>query len=91
MQTNVPLTPNGETTYTPNYFWIKLHHFASRMTPILTHSSNAFLQSLVKFLCEIGYFSKEFRPQRVKVSKNRRSSITTSNFKQFHQNSFDKC
>jgi len=36
--TPVPLTPDGETTSTPHYFCLKLHHFAFRMTPIDTHS-----------------------------------------------------
>ena len=37
MRTPVPLTPDGETTSTLHYFCLKLHHFASRMTPIDTH------------------------------------------------------
>ena len=37
MLTTLPLSPDGEITSTLHYFCIKLHHFASRMTPIDTH------------------------------------------------------
>ena len=37
-RTPVLLNPDGEITSTLHYFSLKLHHLASRMTPIDTHS-----------------------------------------------------
>ena len=37
MHTPVLLTPDGETTSSLHHFCLKLHHFASQMTPIDTH------------------------------------------------------
>ena len=62
MRTPVPITPDGETTSTLHYFWLELHHFAFRMTPIDTHffipipSKTRFCKTLSNFSSKLATF-----------------------------------
>ena len=73
MHTPVRLTSDGETTSTLHYFPLKPHHFASRMTPIVTHFfhfdsqvGRLFANPYESNVCAKLATFQEFRPQRVK-------------------------
>jgi len=85
MRTTLPLTPDGETTSTLYYFCIKLRHFASRMTPIDTHSfipipsKTRFCNTLSNLCAKLVIFQKNSVPKGLKML----NKIIFCNFSQY--------